>query len=544
MRPIARLCLTPAALMALLLPACNDKDSSDDSALSGGNDETDGTGTDDGPAFEPYPARSDIKIVAFTANQGTEIPVDINGSWVGPEGRNSPIFDGRNTLFRVYWDVDEATFVPRAFRGVLTLTYPDGTSKEFKSNQDLIDRDSRAYDLGKGAFYFGVEAEDMRAGAKYHFEMLELDEGYEGQAESELWQLPSGKENEIVGIQSEFMQFKVVIVPVVYDNQSTCMRDTSTLEPEVWDQFRHYLFQQDPMQEEIVTIRETPIYFNYNITSLAQLFNPLTQAREEDNADPNTYYFALISPCKAGVDGAGGIAPTASVPPVKEAAGARISVGIWLNGNAYSYETFVHELGHNQGMQHVFCPGGNSAGNDPTFPEPNGHLRAWGFGVRDFYLHDPETNFDYMTYCGPTWPSDWHWQHTFTQIRALSSWDLEDAQEPGGTDAPIGPKPKKVLMGIMLKDGTTDWWAAQDGYADAMAMPGHELEVVYSDGRTTKGPAHHSVMDDGNIFVMAPLPEEVIESGPAIISELRYVHDGVSEKIEVAKVDRLAPAPQ
>ena len=66
--------------------------------------------------------------------------------------------------------------------------------------------------------------------------------------------------------------------------------------------------------------------------------------------------------------------------------------------------TMAHELGHNFSLGHAPC---DAPGPDPAFPESDGSIGAWGYDFRDASLVPP-WHKDLMSYCGPTWISDYH----------------------------------------------------------------------------------------------------------------------------------------
>ena len=68
--------------------------------------------------------------------------------------------------------------------------------------------------------------------------------------------------------------------------------------------------------------------------------------------------------------------------------------------------TIAHELGHNLSLWHAPC--GNPGFLDPSFPEPDGSIGAWGYDFRGGgRLVSPE-NPDVMSYCRPSWISEYH----------------------------------------------------------------------------------------------------------------------------------------
>ena len=67
--------------------------------------------------------------------------------------------------------------------------------------------------------------------------------------------------------------------------------------------------------------------------------------------------------------------------------------------------TIAHELGHNMSLAHAPC--GGAGGPDPSFPYPDGFIGAWGYDSHGGRLVSPESR-DHMSYCEPTWTSDYH----------------------------------------------------------------------------------------------------------------------------------------
>ncbi len=69
-------------------------------------------------------------------------------------------------------------------------------------------------------------------------------------------------------------------------------------------------------------------------------------------------------------------------------------------------ETIAHELGHNLNLRHTDC--GNPSGIDPTFPYGNARTGVWGYDPRNGGSLVPPDRADFMSYCDPTWVSDYY----------------------------------------------------------------------------------------------------------------------------------------
>jgi len=129
--------------------------------------------------------------------------------------------------------------------------------------------------------------------------------------------------------------------------------------------------------------------------------------------------------------------------------------------------TFTHEVGHLQGRAHVDCPV-PSDGVDPTYPYEDGVIMDWGFGIRDFGLRAPGLNYDYMSYCGPAWVSDWEWNATGERIEELS------AMKGGAAPSPEGLE----LVGVIEPDGSQMWWTERKMHRDAMPSQTDSVQFV------------------------------------------------------------------
>src|SRR4029077_8756916 len=91
----------------------------------------------------------------------------------------------------------------------------------------------------------------------------------------------------------------------------------------------------------------------------------------------------------------------------------------------------AHETGHNMGRQHAPC--GGPAGPDPSFPYAGGLIGMWGLDVSTLTLKDPATFADLMSYCNPTWVSDYNWTGmlTYRQGGPNNAPAADDVTSPG-----------------------------------------------------------------------------------------------------------------
>jgi hypothetical protein len=506
----------PLFVVSLALGCGTGGIAADTSTGDGDGDSTGGDGDGDTGEWVPTPARGDINLSHVVVNQGVDVAIAVAGEWVGPADRNTYVVANRDTLLRGFWEIPD-DWVDREIRAQLELRFTDGTTQTLNDIK-MVDGPSYPGDIGR-SFFFGLVADQFPPGVQYHLTLWEAGPGFDDQRESTtIIESPIGGLAEI-GIQSEPAELKAVLMPVAY-NTGSCNTNTAEITQEQEDLFRNFLHEQNPVHEIIWEFRrEAPIQWNTELTSLAELWEPLQEARVVDGAPPNAYYYALVDACTNGIDGAGGIAPGLA-PPTKEAAYMRVSSGLWLDGAEYSYHTMVHEIGHNQGRAHIYCAGGMAAGVDPSYPYENGIIGVWGFGIKLFQFHSPTAEYDYMTYCGPNWVSDWGWSKTFNQIRELTSWDYEGATQDPVTEG-------EVLMGLLMNDGSERWWTTPGGRSPE-AWSGAQTIAFEYEGEVIHQPAAIDVLDDGGLLVTAPVPRPRVK----IDAVTRY-DDGQAHPIDL-----------
>jgi hypothetical protein len=487
-------------------------DAGDGDGDGDGDGEGEGAGDGDGDGDDPtpieqYPAKG-ISITQVEANQGTAVFIGEGGEWVVPEGRFGPLVKNRNTLIRVHYDID-SSFAPREIEARLILGFPDGSTQTLKQTR-TVDSPSSPNALSE-SFYFGLIAEEGQVvpGMTYKVELHELGAtAGAGQPEG-VWQTPA--EPGELGIQPEPVELKIVFVPYhhLYEDIDR-LADTSDANMKV---ITDYLFEHNPIEELIWEVHE-PEVWDLPMESLGAVLGPMAALRDNELAFPNVYYHALFPVPNGGVAGVSGVA---SVPGDGFGEGdGRVSVSALGNNVNGTAGTVVHEVGHNEGLQHVFCPFAQAASPDPTYPYQNGLLGTWGFGIISLQLKSPDNHYDYMSYCGPSWVSRWSWSKTFARVRTLTAWDYE-GPESGGFDfaqGPTGYAERDLLTGSINADGTEFWWTSH-GTLPSNADPygqdyGHHIELRGAEGEVldTLPAVVRYTNDFSTAWVIAELPAE------------------------------------
>jgi hypothetical protein len=110
----------------------------------------------------------------------------------------------------------------------------------------------------------------------------------------------------------------------------------------------------------------------------------------------STYYYGVVHPnYGSGVAGLGWVGCCQS------------AIG-WDNGQ--NDQILAHETGHNWGRDHA--PGCGAGGPDPSYPDPTGHIDAYGVDVAGATptvatVFTPSAHYDMMSYCRPYWTSNY-----------------------------------------------------------------------------------------------------------------------------------------
>lgn len=478
-------------------PTDTDSDPSATGAGSGGSGVVDETGE---PVPEVVPARG-VRISLVEANSGVAVPIGMDDAWVGADGRNAPLPKNRDTAIRVYVDVDEAVWVQRDIEAVLHLYLPDGT-EETLSETVTIAADSSETSLQSG-FLFGALAEFMVPGVEYQVELLETGDGWQDLPEPAT-PPRSPAEPGFVGIEDADLNMRVVMVPVDYTGPG-CSRMVDVSD-ETLARYEDAMYQMNPLVSIDLQWGPTYVVNDLDLSNPNDFFTLLDRAvqlRAQAAPDPNVYYYVLFDNCGECIGSGGcvlGVAPGLADDSMG-AATFRAAIGTqFLGGSEVGIETFVHEIGHTQGRAHVACPGGGAAGPDVSYPYENGGTGVWGFGVRDFQFRNPGTHTDYMSYCNPTWVSDWQWNATYDRIRTLTSWDAADMSMPDG---------QAVMVGMINpQTGQASWFTERGYIADSVQRPqGHSLRFMAGDRLIDEAQVQVQAWSEGPGFtVRAPLP--------------------------------------
>ena len=470
--------------------AVTDSGTSDTQTSTADDGSDDGSDSSDSgqPATEIH-ARG-IRITAVEANQGVGVNIASDGVWVDGASRNSPLLGGRDTLVRAYWEYD-ADWTPREIEARLTL-YPPDAEPYTRTRRTFVEQESSGKYIDR-SWYFSIPEDEAVEGLKFQVSLFEVDESFGSLPEPETPPVsPLAGEN-WVGFEEQPMQLKIHVVPFI-SAWSGCNREPDTSDA-VRARFEEIMLQRNALHEVDITW-ESPETITFQVNSFNQLFPYLDDRRVANGLLPNVYYYGLIDACTGDLSGAGGLAMT--IPGDSMEAGfQRISAGLSL-GLDWTSTTFVHEVGHTQGLMHAYCASNPNDGPDPNFPHDDARIGAWGFGIKDFIIRDRDNARDYMSYCyNGSWASDYHWWKTYNRIRTLTSWETGgDHQEP---------TTQSVLVSLVDGDGRVTSYVTE-GVIDDSFGEHQAVEVETHAGRLRLNGQSRVQPDGDGRVVVAPWP--------------------------------------
>ena len=90
----------------------------------------------------------------------------------------------------------------------------------------------------------------------------------------------------------------------------------------------------------------------------------------------------------------------------------------WTSFSIPDSAVMAHELGHNLSLFHAPC--GGAGGPDPSFPQPDGTIGAWGYNFDSGELVRPSI-YDLMSYCHLTWISEFYFTNSLRHRLAVET---------------------------------------------------------------------------------------------------------------------------
>lgn len=192
-----------------------------------------------------------------------------------------------------------------------------------------------------------------------------------------------------------------------------------------------------------------------------------------------------------------------------------------------------HELGHNFGRPHAPC--GGAAGADPSFPYPGGRIGSWGWTGQSFL--NPAQYVDLMSYCNPTWISD------YTYRSAQSALERDSDYAPTPPQAMV--LEPSVIVSAVVRDGVVDLEPlhAVLGARSQVSDSPWAVRFTTTSGRTHTTPLRAAALSEsddvhllGIVEDVGPLAQvEVLRAG--VVVQRRLATPVSLDDVQVVRVD-------
>jgi len=304
-----------------------------------------------------------------------------------------PIVAGKDAMIRVFYQVDGAY---------------DGkpVTGRFSVGQDHVEATkslsgSSSQSSLSSTLNIEVPGSMIKVGATFRVDLVQPN----GSGNNSAAGYPQGNQQVALNAQSSGAKLKVVLVPVSYYNS---LPDTS---PAQVQKYVDWLRWQYPVPQVEVTVRSQPHSFNSNLGSYygwSKLLDQITNLRDTDNIPGDVYYYGIHDANGNGLLGLGWVGGQNDV-------WSRTAIGVGWTGET-APETAVHEIGHNHGRDHAPC----GVSGDPYYPYSGASIGVWGYHPQKKKLLSPNNYVDFMSYCSPTWVSDYTYKALFKRLKHIN----------------------------------------------------------------------------------------------------------------------------
>ncbi|MFK7927897.1 MAG: M66 family metalloprotease [Myxococcota bacterium] len=353
---------------------------------------------------------SGIEITRVAIAQGVHTDLMLDGE---PAEPNVPLIAGRDAVVRVF--VKPTTdWVPRGVTGRFLL-WQDGQvigaaqgGMRPSLTSDMESLDSTVNIRVPGSMIPGGDLE-------WSVQLLEAPGADRGRGSSDGAQYPDVDDGGApIEIRDGGESLRVYLVPIEWNTDgSGQLPITNDVAVEA---FRTELYKIFPVAEVEIVVAD-PMPWDQGVNSLgawSTLLGAVSELRQErSDISDDQYIYGVFNPTDSG---GAGIAGLSSLGQSARDAQSRASIGI-SRAAGDGAGTMAHEIGHAHGLRHAPC--GGAAGPDPDYPHEGASIGSYGYDLTEDLLKGPGTYVDLMSYCGPTWVSDFYYRRMFTRQQGI-----------------------------------------------------------------------------------------------------------------------------
>ena len=216
----------------------------------------------------------------------------------------------------------------------------------------------------------------LRLGAEIYLKVDPANEYFEANEGNNRWPVSGYYDLDVAKVP----RFGITLVPIKLNGEAAVVtpQSAATLLAKTQKVF--------PIAGSDVTVRSAYAFNGNTQGDWSTLLYEIAQLRVSDGSS-DLYVALLPGPISGGIGGIGFI-------------GAPAAVSIQSEG------VVAHEIGHTLSLPHAPC--GSPAGPDPDYPYPTGSIGTWGYDIVTGSAFNPSSHTDLMSYCSPTWVSDYN----------------------------------------------------------------------------------------------------------------------------------------
>lgn len=375
----------------------------------------------------------DVRIREVSVYQGVKVPIARDQQAVVE--RNADLVQQREALVRVFVE-PQPGFVARQLSARLTL-HEEGEKPRYFEQVITVSGPSQETE-GSSTFNLELPKDAFGPTTQYEVELRETSRC------TALSGTPNGARFPEQGLAPIGARrtgpVKVMLVPVRYEADGSGRLPELT--PERLLEMSRRMYAMYPTTDVMLSVRDV---VDTDRTDLGEMLDQVRELRVSDAAPADMAYYGMvrqadtfkdycIGACTMGLAGFGSMNGTSAT-----------GMGVAYPETAAG--TFVHELGHIYRRPHAPC--GNPASPDASYPYEGAKLGSWGYDFQTHEIFDPGTHFDFMSYCGPDWISDYNYQQILERIVVVN-------QRAFARRLPVDlPHDYRTLR--VAKNGTTRW---------------------------------------------------------------------------------------
>jgi hypothetical protein len=352
---------------------------------------------------DPLVGAQGVTLADVAVYQGVKRPLVVNSALASSD---IPIVAGKDALVRVFAHTD-GSYDGQPVTARLHL----GNGAAIEITQPV--NGSPTDDSLGTTLNFQVPGAAITAGEDFRVELLQLDKGSGDHAAA---RFPASGTAPL-GAKSSGAGLSIVLVPLAYGaDGSNRVPDTSAAQVQA---YRDMMFAIYPTPQIEITVH-APVAWGKAVspdgTGWGELLDGMAGLRQQENPANDAYYYGIFNPSDS-VFSFCGSGCTAGLGYVAGAGDASFRAAIGLGWKEVSEGTMAHEIGHNHGRNHAPC----GTSGDPSYPHPDAQLGVWGYDLVNGTLFAPDTTKDLMSYCGPSWVSDYTFEALFDRLAQVNN---------------------------------------------------------------------------------------------------------------------------